>query len=75
MPMKKIKNHLCWNVRGRLKVLQTIFWVFSSRKQGNKYVQNTLFAPMYIMLKIQLYVDMEMPIYNLMYFTKFIFNI
>ncbi len=46
MPMKiKIKIHLFWNVKGRLEVWKTIFFVFSSRKQGNKYVPNILLTP------------------------------
>jgi hypothetical protein len=47
MPMKKkIKNHLFWNARRRLEVWNFIFFMFSSRKQGNKYVQNILLVPM-----------------------------
>jgi hypothetical protein len=48
MPMKKIyKFGLFWNVRRRLEVWKIVFFVFSSRKQGNKYVQNVLLAPNY----------------------------
>jgi hypothetical protein len=34
------------NARGKLEIWKTIFLVFSNRKQGNKYVQNILFAPL-----------------------------
>jgi hypothetical protein len=42
---KKLKFHLFWNAIRRLKVWKIVFFVFSSRKQGNKYVQNNLLAP------------------------------
>jgi hypothetical protein len=44
MPMRK-KNYLFWNARRRLKVWKFVFFMFSSKRQGNKYVQNILFAP------------------------------
>jgi len=44
---KIYKFGLFWNVRKRLEVWKIVFFVFSSRKQGNKYVQNVLLAPDY----------------------------
>jgi hypothetical protein len=37
--------HLFWNAKGRLEVFNFVFFVFSSRKQNNKYVQNIMLAP------------------------------
>jgi len=48
MPIKKKKFHLFWNDKGRLKVWNFTFFMFSNRKQGNKYVQNILLAPFFI---------------------------
>jgi hypothetical protein len=43
MPMKK--KQLFWNARRRLKVWKTSFFMFSSRRHGNEYVQNILLVP------------------------------
>jgi hypothetical protein len=44
MPKEK-KLHLFRSAIEKLKVLKIVFFVFSSRKQSNKYVQNILLAP------------------------------
>jgi len=48
MPMKKTKSFICFEMLDsrRFKVLKIFFLVFSNRKQGSKYVQNMLLAPL-----------------------------
>ncbi len=46
MPMKK-KFPFVWNGKGRLEVWNFVFFTFSNRKQGNKYVQNILLTPLF----------------------------
>jgi hypothetical protein len=45
MPIKKIKITCFEMLEEGLKFEGFFFFMFSSRKQGNKYVQNILFAP------------------------------
>jgi len=43
--VQMIWHKLFWEAKRNLKVFLTIFFLFSNRKQGNKYVQNIVFAP------------------------------
>jgi hypothetical protein len=47
MPMKKIKNFICFEMLNEGWKFERLFFLFSNRKQGNKYVQNILLAPIY----------------------------
>jgi hypothetical protein len=45
MPMKKAKKIICFEMLKDVRSLKKIVLVFSSRKQGSKYVQNILHTP------------------------------
>ncbi len=45
MPMKKTKKFICFEMLKDVRSFKKIVLVFSSRKQGGKYVQNILHTP------------------------------
>jgi hypothetical protein len=48
--MKKTTIFICFEMLKEGQKFLKLFFLFSSKKQGNKYVQNILFAPIIIFL-------------------------